>query len=338
MKFSIFAAAALLLATTAVTTPLPRETVEVAVRADVEIEFSAEYENRMKESQAHKLYKQALRSWKKAQKNMWAILTLEGQEREERIMETSFVINEALNILVGAEQMNEQDAKYVRRHWVQYEINHLKDKLTDARFSVMKLPNLCFVAKAYDFTIHAAEEIVLDVVAAAVTVPVVTVQVLAEAAHKVHICLHRMKEELKWEVERIESCIKYVWEEFEDEVHKLGRKIRKEAHEIGVKIKCGLKNLGKLIVADFMDIRAKIKGAFHHHHEPSSSSSSSDEEYTIQDVVASGKVKVDIEIEWKVEEAKRRYKDHCGYVKKSEKEYHQDLGYQDKQVVSAKWY
>jgi len=334
MRFSHILAAASLMAFPVLAAPAGRVDLEVKAEVEIDIEFSPEYENRMGESQAHKLYKQALKGWKRAQSIMWHTLTVSGEEREERIMEASLIINEALNILVGAERLNQGDAKYVRRHWVQYEINHLKDKLTDARFSVMKLPNLCFVSKAYNFVVHATEEVVVDVVAAAITVPVVTVQLLAEAAHKVHVCLHRMKEELKWEVERLECAIKYVWEEFEDEVRKIGRKIRHEAYEIGVKIKCGFKHLGHLIRQDFHDIKEKIKGVFHHHHHHEIEDK---EEYDIQEVVMTGAVKVDVEIQWSEIESKRRYKECASHVKKEEYSIKEEIKETEHKCLADKW-
>jgi len=332
MRFSHIIAAASLLAFPALAAPAREIITEVRAEVDIEVEFSPEYERRMGDSQAHKLYKQALMGWKKAQKIMWDTLTIEGEERVERLDEAAFTINESLNILLAADKMNEEDNKYVRRHWVQYEINHLKDKLTDAKHSVMQLPNLCFVSKAYNFVCHATAEVAVDIVAAAITVPVVTVQVLAEAAHKVHRCLFRMKEELKWEVERLESAIKYVWEEFEDEVHRIGRKIRHEAFEIGVRIKCGFRHLGHLIRADFHHIKEKIKDAFHHHHEEVV-----EEEYSIQEVVASGAVKVDIEVQWKEVEAKRRYKECATHVREQQYAIKEEIQVQERGCLADKW-
>jgi len=333
MRFSHILAATSLLAVPALAAPL-RETVieSVSAEVDINVEFSAEYESRMGDSQAHKLYKQALGNWKRVQKITWETLTIDGPERMERLLEAGALINEALTILLAADQMNEQDAKYIRRHWVQYEINHLKDRLTDAKFSVMQLPNLCFVSKAYNFVCHATAEVAVDIVAAAITVPVVGVQLIAEAAHKVHRCLFRMKEELKWEIERLESAIKYVWEEFEDEVHRIGRKIRHEAFEIGVRIKCGFRNLGHLIRADFHNIKEKIKGVFHHHHEEVV-----EEEYSIQEVVASGAVKVDIEVQWKEVEAKRRYKACATHVREQEVAIVEEIKVQESGCLAAKW-
>jgi len=334
MRFSHILAAASLLAFPALSAPTREVQIDsISAEVEIEVEFSPQYEERMHGSQGHVLYKQALKNWKKVQSLMWHTLTVSGEEREERIMDASLLINESLNILVAADVANERDAKYIRRHWVQYEINHLKDKLTDARFSVMKLPNLCFVSKAYNFVVHATEEVVVDVVAAALTVPVVTVQILAEAAHKVHRCLHRMKEELKWEVERLECAIKYVWEEFEDEVRKVGRKIKHEAYELGVKIKCGFKHLGHLIRADFHNIKEKLKGAFHHHHHEIEDK----EEYTIQEVVMTGAVKVDIEVQWSEIESKRRYKECATHVKEQEYSIKEEIKVQEAGCLAAKW-
>jgi len=88
-----------------------------------------------------------------------------------------------------------------------------------------------------------------------------------------------------------------------------------------------------MIRADFHDIKEKIKGAFHHHHHHIEDK----EEYDIQEVVMSGAVKVDVEIQWTETESKRRYKECASHVKKEEYSIHEEIKETESKCLADKW-
>jgi len=242
MRFSLLSAALLLaVAAPVLSSPLTRNTeVEfkahnafaatngvsaVAGEGDIDVKFSetvfSSRYNKCLASNAHSMYKEALDIYHRVNKMMFHTLTKEGLVREEYLIEIVTAIQAGEDILLKAGFVNNQDDKFLRRHWVRFEIEHLSDKFAFAHIRATHLPNLAFACHAYHFVV---DEVTLAVTVAA-SIPGLVVLTIKEAAHAVHRVLHHIKTSLKWVVHEIEEEFIYIGHKIHEWAHNLKEKV-----------------------------------------------------------------------------------------------------------------
>jgi len=312
---------------TEVTTTTVTDVREIEDVEEINIHYSAtvltEGYHKCLASRAHSMYREALDIYHRVSKHMLHTLCKEGTARREQLLEIAFMIQRGESILLGADLVNEKDSKWLRRHWVRHEINHLKDRFAFMRIKATHLPNLAFATHAYHFVVDALTATVKFVA----SIPALVVYGLQAAAHAVHVVLHTIKETIGWVIDEIEEEIIYI-----------GHKIHQWAHET----KEAIKDRWELHRQHEHERWEKVKGWFRHHKceddDSCSSCSSSDNSCNGSAMVkVAEEEELDISIKWTRKQAEYEVVKTVKEIQKEEVELDVALHATEKQVLAAAW-
>jgi len=343
MRFTtyVLAAAALL----ALATPVFSAPIEDNSVADINcdgcsaefaltLRFSAAFNERMGTT-AHKLYEEALKDYYEVNSMFIHLLGHNSVDRFDRFEEVGNKVQEAWDLLDQAALANKGDRHFLRRKWVQHEIDSLKRKLEHSRLTCIRLPNLCFVEHAFKFIVKETEEVVEAVVGVAGAV-VIGVEIgLEEAAEKCHRAFHHFRVKLHWAVDEFAHFIHHIGHEIKVGLKEVGH----ELHHIGHEIKIGFEDAGA-IVADKIH---HFCDRMHHHHCCDGSSSSSSSE--CQEIIgsssgsssSSSSSSVSDYVEWSEQVARTECIKTVREVKTTMIEVKEEVIQTQKEVVVAKW-